>query len=49
MTKKIRIDTTDLSSLIPGLTKAMVVVSGPNEVIYNNLASPFLAKAEKKN
>ena len=46
--KKIHVTTTNLSYLIPGLTKAAVVVTGPNEVIFNNLPSPYLAEAEKK-
>lgn len=42
--KIIKIDTTDLSSLVPGLTKAAIIVSGPNEIVYSNLASPTLAE-----
>ncbi len=42
--KMMKIDTTDLSPLIPGLTKAAVIVSGPNEIVYSSLAKPTLAK-----
>lgn len=44
--EKIRIDTTDLSFLIPGLTKVAIVISGPNEINYVDWANPFLAKPE---
>ncbi len=31
---KVRLDTTDLSLIIPGLTKAVVIISGPNEMVH---------------
>lgn len=45
--KMVRADSTDLSMIVPGLTKAIVVVSGPNEILTEK-ACTALAFAEKK-
>jgi hypothetical protein len=42
----VRSDSTDLSSIIPGLKKAIVVVSGPNEILVTGMW-PTLALAKK--
>jgi hypothetical protein len=43
----VRSDSTDLSGIIPGLKKVIIVVSGPNEFIVKKMW-PTLAFAEKK-
>lgn len=42
----VRADSTNLSSIIPGLTKVIIVLSGPNEIITEKIW-PILAFAKK--
>lgn len=45
----VRADSTDLSLIIPGLTKVIVVVSGPNEILAERIwPMPILAFAKKQ-
>lgn len=40
----VKIDTTDISFVIPGLTKAAVIVSGPNEIIVSSVVEASLVR-----
>ncbi|MCX6272505.1 MAG: hypothetical protein NTU44_15065 [Bacteroidetes bacterium] len=45
--EKVRIDIADLSALIPGLTKAAIVISGPTEMTYCSIGSACMAEYQK--